>query len=99
MSVLKIAAIAMFAMASIPAVAFADDFEALCTAADKSEPTVASCKCASGKLSGADRTAAMEAMKAVNTAMAAGKVEEAANATAHHGKGIEIMMTAQASCM
>ncbi|WP_372395638.1 hypothetical protein ABMY26_10490 [Azospirillum sp. HJ39] len=99
MRILKIAAVTAVAMMSVPAVAFADDFEALCTAADKSEPTVKSCKCASDKLAGADRTAAIDAMKAVNTAMAAGKAEEAAAATQKHGKGLEIMMTAQATCM
>jgi hypothetical protein len=99
MRILKIASVAAVAMMSVPAVAFADDFEALCTATDKSEPTVASCKCASGKVTGADRSAAIEAMKAMNTAMASGKAEEAAAATQKHGKGIEIVMTAQASCM
>ena len=99
MRTLKIAVVAAFAAVALPTMAFADDFEALCTATDKSEPTVKSCKCASGKLTGADRTAAIEAMKAVNAAMAAGKAEEAAAATQKHGKGIEIMMTAQATCM
>jgi len=99
MRILKIAAVATVAMMAVPAIAFADDFEALCTATDKSEPTVASCKCASGKVTGADRTAAIEAMKAMNTAMASGKAEEAAAATQKHGKGIEIVMTAQATCM
>lgn len=96
---LKIAAFAVLAAVTVPTMAFADDFEALCTAADKSAPTVKSCQCASTKLTGADRTAAMEAMKAVNGAMAAGKAEEAAAATQKHAKGIEILMTAQATCM
>lgn len=99
MRALKIAFVAAFAVAAVPALAFADDFEALCTATDKSEPTVKSCQCASTKLTGADRTAAIEAMKAVNGAMAAGKAEEAAAATQKHAKGIEILMTAQATCM
>ena len=99
MRALKIALVASFAAVLLPTVAFADDFEALCTATDKSEPTVKSCKCASGKLAGADRTAAMDAMKAMNTALTSGKPEDAANATSKNAKGLEIMMTAQASCM
>jgi cytochrome c-type biogenesis protein CcmH/NrfF len=86
-------------LAVAPAVAYADDFEAQCTAQDKSPESVKSCKCASDKLTGGDRAAALEAMKAVNTALASGKAEDAAVATQKNAKGIEIIMTAQASCM
>jgi len=99
MRTLKVAIVAAFALMSVPAMAYADDFEALCTGVDKSPETAKSCKCASGKITGADRTAALEAMKAVNAAMASGKAEDAAAATSKHAKGVEIVMTAQATCM
>lgn len=99
MRTLTIAVVAAFAALSVPAIAIADDFESLCVTGDKSPDAAKLCKCASDKLTGADRKAAMEAMKAVNAAMAAGKVEEAAEATMKHAKGVEIMMTAQATCM
>lgn len=99
MNILKAAAVAVFAVIALPTVAFADDFEAQCTIADKSEQNVKSCKCASAKLTGADRTAALEAMKAVNGAILAGKTAEASAATEKHAKGLEILMTAQMSCM
>ncbi|WP_448190436.1 hypothetical protein [Azospirillum sp. sgz301742] len=99
MRMLMIAAVAAFTAVSAPSIAFADDFEALCVGSVSTPETVKSCKCASGKLTGADRTAAMEAMKAVNAAMTSGKAEEAAAATSKHAKGVEIMMTAQATCM
>lgn len=98
-SMLKAALAVAFVAVAMPSVALADDFEALCTAQDKSADSVKSCKCASGKLTGADRAAAMEAMKAVNTALASGKAEDAAAATQKNAKGVEIMMTAQATCM
>lgn len=97
---LKIVIAAAFAAVMLPTVAFAaDDFEALCVGPIQTPETVKACKCASGKLTGADRTAAMEAAKAMNAAMASGKPEDAAAATGKHAKGLEIMMTVQASCM
>jgi len=90
---------AAFIITMTPMIALADDFEALCTAQDKSADSVKSCKCTSDKLTGADRASAMEAMKAVNAAMAGGKAEDAAAATQKNAKGVEIMMTAQAACM
>ena len=99
MRMLMIAVVAAFTVISAPTVAFADDFEALCVGPIQTPETVKSCKCASGKVTGADRTAAMEAMKAMNAAMTSGKPEDAAAATGTHAKGVEIMMTAQATCM
>ena len=99
MRTLKIAIAATVAAILLPTVAFADDFEALCTGVDKSAETAKSCKCASGKLTGADRTTVLEAMKAMNAAMTGGKPEDAATATSKHAKGVEILMTAQATCM
>ena len=99
MKLFKVAAVAMFAFAAVPAVAHADDFEAQCTATDKSDASVKSCKCVSEKLTGADRSAALDAMKAMNTALASGKPEDAAEATQKNAKGLEILMTAQMACM
>ncbi|PWC35896.1 hypothetical protein [Azospirillum sp. TSO35-2] len=95
----KLAIAAVFAAALFPAVAFADDFEALCTGVDKSAETAKSCKCASEKITGADRVTVLDAMKALNAAMASGKAEDAAAATSKHAKGAELLMTAQATCM
>ncbi|WP_448191736.1 hypothetical protein [Azospirillum sp. sgz301742] len=98
MRALKIAIAATFAAVLLPAVAFADDFEALCETA-QSPQNAKICKCAAGKLTGADRTAAMEAVKAMKAAMASGKPEEAVMVNSQHAKGVELMMTAQATCL
>lgn len=99
MNLLKIATVVAFSAAFLPNVAFADDFEALCAGSDKTPEVAKSCKCASDKVTGADRATVLDAMKAVNAAMASGKAEDAAAATSKHGKGVEILMTAQATCL
>jgi hypothetical protein len=99
MKILKIAVVAAFSAAFIPSIALADDFEALCINGQNVPEIAKSCKCASDKVTGADRTTAIEAMKALNAAIASGKAEDAANATMKHAKGAEIIMTAQATCM
>ena len=98
MRALKIAIAATFAAVLLPTVAFADDFEALCEGAQTPQ-NVKTCKCAAGKLTGTDRTVAMEAIKAMKVAMTSGKPEDAAAASSKHAKGVELMMTAQATCL
>ncbi|MEI6557454.1 MAG: hypothetical protein WCO00_03530 [Rhodospirillaceae bacterium] len=104
MTVFKFAAVAAFAFAALTGIAKADDFVALCVKADQvpgvENPTAEkTCTCASGKVAGADRKLAMDAMKAMIAATASGKPEDAASATANNAKGIEIMMTAEATCL
>ncbi len=94
-----IIAAASVASVSLSSVAFADDFVALCTGADKSPETEKSCTCAAEKLTGAERAGALEAMKAVNAALTSGKPEDAAAISTTHAKGLEAVMTAQVSCM
>jgi hypothetical protein len=85
---------------ALPSLAHADEFEALCTAMDTTGVSAASCACASGKVTKEDdRTAAIEAMKAVNTALASGKPEDSATVTAKHAKGLQIVTMARTACM
>lgn len=91
-------ALATLAAVSLSTVAFADEFEALCDSAQTPQ-NVKACKCAAGKLTGADRSAALEAAKAMKAAMVSGKPEEANAVTTKHAKGLEILRTAQTACM
>ena len=77
--------------------AFADDYVALCKASEQGNPDADKvCNCASGKLAGADRTAAMTALKAINDAMSKGKTPDA---SADISKGVQAQATAEAACM
>ena len=91
-------ALATFAAVSFSTAAFADDFLALCAAAQNPQ-NAKTCTCAAGKLTGADRAAAFEAAKAMKAAMASGKPEDANAVTTKHAKGLGILQTAQATCM
>ncbi|PWC52766.1 hypothetical protein [Azospirillum sp. TSO22-1] len=91
-------ALATAAAVSLSTAAFADEFLALCDAAQNPQNAKV-CKCAAGKLAGADRAAAFEAAKAMKAAMASGKPEDANAVTTKHAKGLEILRTAQATCL
>lgn len=90
---------AAIAVMALSAPAMADDFVALCTGEDKTPEVAKSCACASEKITGADREAALAALKATAAAVKSGKPEDAAAITTNHAKGVEVIMTAQMSCM
>lgn len=98
MRALKVVLAATFAAVFLPTVAFADEFEALCQGAAQTPQAAKSCTCVAGKLAGADRTAAMEAIKAMKAAMTSGKPEDATAASSKNAKGIEALMAAKATC-
>ena len=104
MKIVKLAAAAVVFLSATVGVARADDFVSLCVKADQvpgvENPNAEkTCSCASGKVSAADRPVALAALKAMAAAAASGKLEDVASATANNAKGLEIMMTAEASCM
>ncbi len=104
MKAFKFAAITAFALTAMTGLARADDFVALCIKSNQvpgvENPAAEKiCTCASGKLAGADRTLAIDAVKAMNAAVASGKPEDIAAATTGGGKGLELLMTAEAGCM
>jgi len=86
-------------------VAKADDFIALCTKSDQSagvdtEELERVCSCASSKITkSSERALAMEAMKAIVTAITSDRPDDMAAISRKYGQGIEIMLNAEAVCM
>ena len=68
---------------------------AQCIATDNSERNAKACKSLSERLTGADRTAVLDAIKALNTAATNGKPEEAAAAMRNNGEGLDILELVQ----
>jgi hypothetical protein len=104
MKILPLIAIAAFTVLVSASNAKADDFVELCVKANQApgmEKSMVekSCSCASGKVAAKDRAAAIDFLKASITATASGKPEDMAAMMGKNGKGAEIMMTAQATCM
>ena len=104
MKTFKFAVFVALAMTAAAGVAKADEFVDLCVKSDQTPGAdkaalEKTCACAAGKVSAADRPQALAAMKAMADAMVSGKPEDMANAMANSGKGMEIMMTAEATCM
>ena len=104
MKTFMFAAVVALAITAAFGVAKADEFVDLCVKSDQTpgaeKATVEkACACAAGKVSVADRPQALAAMKAMADAIASGKPEDMANATANNAKGMEIMMTAELTCM
>lgn len=91
-------AVAALSVAGFVSSASADDFTTLCESAQNPQNAKV-CKCAAGKLTGADRSAAFEAAKAMKAAMMSGKPEDAAAVNTNHAKGLQILQTAQATCL
>jgi hypothetical protein len=99
MKYVKFMAVLAFSLTTMAGIARADDFIALCAKYDPTPGSDKVCACASGKISGPDRALAIDAMKAMIAAMASGKPEDAAAITANNAKGLEVIVTAEATCM
>jgi hypothetical protein len=84
---------------AVPVAASADDLEALCRSGSPINGADRICKCVSDRISGADRIAAIKAMRATNDARAKGIPPDMSAWTDDMVKGMTTVATVQAGCM
>jgi hypothetical protein len=96
---LRITATAFSMTVGFSFAASADDFIKECKIGNPGADADKICTCMSGKVTGATRPDAIEAMNKINTAMAKGAAADPSTMTPKVMKGAETVMTAQLACM
>ncbi|HYD31624.1 MAG TPA: hypothetical protein VEB64_12310 [Azospirillaceae bacterium] len=88
---------ALVTASAMSSAALADDFIAACKQSDPNPEAEKICTCASDKIAGADRAAAIAAMKAMTAALTEGKAD--ANLAPDQMMALQAVLAAEAACM
>jgi hypothetical protein len=84
---------------AVSTVASADELEAQCKAGNPIDGADKICKCVSDKITGADRAAAIKAIKVTNEAISKGTAPDQSILTEEMAKAMTVVATAEAACM